>query len=69
MQHFEIIVSYFINIGIVFHILKFISVIGLHFLIADEKGTRKLYFTFRGKPVMLLSKLMVAIVAKPSEKT
>ena len=38
MQNFLIIVSYFINIGIVFHILKFVSGVGLHFLINDEKA-------------------------------
>lgn len=41
MQNFLIIVSYFINIGIVFHILKFVSGVGLHFLINDEKGTKE----------------------------
>ena len=66
MQSFLIIVSYFINIGIVFHILKFVSGVGLHFLINDEKGTRKLYLTLRGKPVLALVELAATITEKPS---
>lgn len=51
MKNFVIIVSIFINIGIVYHIFKYLPKLGLSFLLSFRTEERKLKLTFNGKPL------------------
>ena len=51
MVTFLIVVSVFVNIGIVLHAFKYVPKFGLKFLMSFKAGKRKLKLTFNGRPV------------------
>ena len=57
MVTFLIIVSIFVNIGIVLHAFKYVPKFGLKFLMSFKAGKRKLKLTFNGRPVFKQEKL------------
>ncbi len=57
--------SIFINVGIVFHILKFVPFLGLRHLINFKNGKRELKLTFNGKPIFSGEKYQVPLTDQP----
>lgn len=51
MDVFLFYVSLFIDIGIIFHIMKYLPTISVHFLVSFKTGRRILKLTAYGRPI------------------